>query len=76
MIGLYSVLWGKYREHKEKEAEEFLEPVKDIGNQNISMVEDIEANTTAQVYRENRMAVAISASMPHPPMLALEAPKA
>lgn len=76
VIGLYSVLWGKYKEYKEKEAEEILEPVKD-GNQNIIMVEDIEANIV-QVHRENRMgvpAVAVSGPVPHPPMLALEAPK-
>ncbi|KAL8488544.1 hypothetical protein ACS0TY_024721 [Phlomoides rotata] len=62
VIGLYSVLWGKYKEYKEKESEENLDPVKD-GNQNIEMVEDIEANNVL-VHRESKMsipAVAISA---------------
>ncbi|KAI3444286.1 hypothetical protein Pfo_000951 [Paulownia fortunei] len=82
VIGLYSVLWGKYKEYKEKEAEEILDPVKGGtgSNQNITMIEDIEANTV-EVHRieVNRMsvpAVAISAPMPQPPMLAMEAPKA
>ncbi|KAL6525601.1 hypothetical protein OROHE_015908 [Orobanche hederae] len=84
VIGLYSVLWGKYKEYKEKEQEEgeVLEPVKsDTGNNyTLSMIiEDIEANTFGvQKNVENKMyvpAMAISAPMPHPPMLALEAPK-
>ncbi|KAL6530586.1 hypothetical protein OROMI_028475 [Orobanche minor] len=86
VIGLYSVLWGKYKEYKEKEEEEeedeVLEPVKsDTGNNHIlsMIIEDIEANTFG-VHKngENKMyvpAMAISAPMPHPPMLALEAPK-
>lgn len=69
------MLWGKYKEFKEKEAEEILEAVKDVNHQNV----DIEANSI-QVERneENRMSVpvvAISAPMPMPPMLAVEAPK-
>lgn len=33
VAGLYSVLWGKYKEYREKEAEEIAEPVKcDGGN--------------------------------------------
>lgn len=76
VIGLYAVLWGKYKEFKEKEAEEnILEPVKDGNQQNV----DIEANTIQlQRNEENRMSVpvvAISAPMPMPPMLAVEAPK-
>ncbi|KAK6125185.1 hypothetical protein DH2020_041071 [Rehmannia glutinosa] len=82
VIGLYSVLWGKYKEYKEMEAEEILEPVKTGNNQNINMIiEDIEANTVVEVQKNevNRMscvpAIAISGPMPQPPMLALEAPK-
>lgn len=45
MIGLYSVLWGNYKEFKEKEAEEILEPIKDYYTQNeIAKIQDIEAN--------------------------------
>ncbi|KAH6832585.1 nodulin MtN21 /EamA-like transporter family protein [Perilla frutescens var. hirtella] len=84
VIGLYSVLWGKYKEFKDKEAEEFiLEPVKDGIINHHSL--DIEANTNINniniqlhTNEENRMpvpALAISAPMPMPPMLAVEAPK-
>ncbi|KAH6818671.1 nodulin MtN21 /EamA-like transporter family protein [Perilla frutescens var. frutescens] len=84
VIGLYSVLWGKYKEFKDKEAEEILEPVKDGIINHHSL--DIEANTNNNniniqlhtINEENRMpvpAVAISAPMPMPPMLAVEAPK-
>ncbi|KAK6127205.1 hypothetical protein DH2020_039048 [Rehmannia glutinosa] len=43
VIGLYSVLWGKYKEFKDKESEEIIEPVKG-NNQNAMMSEDIEEN--------------------------------
>ncbi|KAL7134270.1 hypothetical protein ABFS83_11G015300 [Erythranthe nasuta] len=42
VIGLYSVLWGKYKEFKEKEAEEIQEIVK--GGKVENQIEDIEAN--------------------------------
>ncbi|KAL7138307.1 hypothetical protein ABFS83_10G153900 [Erythranthe nasuta] len=84
VIGLYSVLWGKYKEYKEMEAEQILEPVK-IGNINNNNnnnnnlnIGDIEANNNNNIAMENRMyvqAIAISGPMPQPPMLALEAPK-
>lgn len=90
VIGLYSVLWGKYKEYKEKEAEEILEPVKGCNNtgnanqkqnQNGMIIEDIEANIVMGVTQKNedkRMsvpAIAIGAPMPLPPMIAIEAPK-
>ncbi|XP_073279176.1 WAT1-related protein At5g07050-like [Primulina huaijiensis] len=91
VMGLYSVLWGKYKEYKEKEAEEILEPVKggnNTGNanqkqnQNGMIIEDIEANIMIGVTQKNedkRMsavpAIAIGAPMPQPPMIAIEAPK-
>ncbi|KAL8041237.1 hypothetical protein ABFX02_10G152800 [Erythranthe guttata] len=83
VIGLYSVLWGKYKEYKEMEAEQILEPVK-IGNINNNNnnnlnIGDIEANNNNNnIAMENRMyvqAIAISGPMPQTPMLALEAPK-
>ncbi|KAL0337884.1 UNVERIFIED_CONTAM: WAT1-related protein [Sesamum calycinum] len=49
VVGLYSVLWGKYKEFKEKEADEIPEPVKDMiitagcNDQNTTH-DDIEAN--------------------------------
>ncbi|KAL0346134.1 UNVERIFIED_CONTAM: WAT1-related protein [Sesamum radiatum] len=49
VFGLYSVLWGKYKEFKEKEADEIPEPVKDMiitagcNDHNITH-DDIEAN--------------------------------
>ncbi|GMH08104.1 hypothetical protein Nepgr_009944 [Nepenthes gracilis] len=78
VIGLYSVLWGKYREYKEKEAEEIPEAHK----REIAMpaiIEGIEADDVETQRREaNRNlspAVAVSMPMPQPPMIAVEAPK-
>ncbi|KAK1365891.1 hypothetical protein POM88_041452 [Heracleum sosnowskyi] len=80
--GLYAVLWGKYKEYKEKEAEEFLEPVKDTNNNNARMmIKDIKANNV-EVMQKNEVKTvmspatfAISAPIPTLPMLAVEAPK-
>ncbi|KAH6819324.1 nodulin MtN21 /EamA-like transporter family protein [Perilla frutescens var. frutescens] len=44
VIGLYSVLWGKYKEFKEKEAEEIIEPIKDYTQNETTVIQDIEAN--------------------------------
>ncbi|KAH6828766.1 nodulin MtN21 /EamA-like transporter family protein [Perilla frutescens var. hirtella] len=44
VIGLYSVLWGKYKEFKEKEAEEIIEPIKDYTQNETTIIQDIEAN--------------------------------
>lgn len=65
MIGLYSVLWGKYKEFKEKEAEEILEPIKDYCTQNeTAIIQDIEANHVGIQTNQNKIhvpaAVAIS----------------
>ncbi|KAL2480801.1 WAT1-related protein [Abeliophyllum distichum] len=84
VIGLYSVLWGKYKEYKEKEAEEIPEPVKLGGtrnNQNTMVIEDIEANTVIEMKKNEDEKVyvptlAISAPIPVPPMIDMEAPKA
>ncbi|KAG8372170.1 hypothetical protein BUALT_Bualt12G0038600 [Buddleja alternifolia] len=81
VIGLYSVLWGKYKEYKEKEAEEIPEPIKNFGPGNHqNPIEDIEANIN-EIHKneENKMSVpalAITTPMPQPPMIAIEAPKA
>lgn len=82
VIGLYSVLWGKYREYKDKEAEEIPEPMKGInGNNKMGAIdEDIEANIVEcekhQVHQMTLPEIAISSPMPNPPMLAKAAPKA
>ncbi|XP_042481706.1 WAT1-related protein At5g07050-like [Macadamia integrifolia] len=46
VAGLYSVLWGKYREYKEREAEAIPEPIKgaDENGPTITMIEDIDEN--------------------------------
>ncbi|CAA2983878.1 WAT1-related At5g07050-like [Olea europaea subsp. europaea] len=82
VIGLYSVLWGKYKEYKEKDAEEIPEPVKlgITGDNKTMMIEDIEANIIEMHKRETNKvlpvpAIVISAPMPQPPMIAMEAPK-
>ncbi|CAA2960250.1 WAT1-related At5g07050-like [Olea europaea subsp. europaea] len=80
VIGLYSVLWGKY---KEKEAhEEIPEPVKlgITGNNQPMMIEDIEANNIEIQRHETTKvlpfpAITISATMLQPPMIAMEALK-
>ncbi|OIT38200.1 PREDICTED: WAT1-related protein At5g07050-like [Nicotiana attenuata] len=74
VAGLYSVLWGKYKEYKEKEIEVAIpEPLKGVTENNQMMIlEDREVNDIEM----QSSAVAISVSMSQPPMLAKEAPKA
>lgn len=78
-MGLYSVLWGKYKEYKDKEEEEIIEAVKDVRNQMMIGGKDIEANDVEmQKNAEPAMAqttFAISAPVSAPPMLAVEARK-
>ncbi|KAJ8570307.1 hypothetical protein K7X08_037279 [Anisodus acutangulus] len=70
VAGLYSVLWGKYKEYQEKENEgAILEPVKGIIEKNQMMLENGEVNDIEM----QTSAVAIGVPMP---MLAKEAPKA
>lgn len=82
VIGLYAVLWGKYKEYKEKEAEEILESVKDVNaNKTMMMIRDIEANNGDVMHKkENKTrlpltTLAFSAPISTPPMLAAELPK-
>ncbi|XP_074306792.1 WAT1-related protein At5g07050-like [Silene latifolia] len=82
VMGLYSVLWGKYKEFKEKEAEEMIPEVIKGSNNNINnnqmaiIVEDFELNVVQEIGVGNKpTTVAISAPIPQPPMLAMEAPK-
>ncbi|KAL2464556.1 WAT1-related protein [Forsythia ovata] len=70
VAGLYSVLWGKYKEYKEKEAEEIPEPVKGCtgNNQTAMVIEDFEANDIEMQKSEaHKMPV---------PAVAISAPKA
>ncbi|KAA8517335.1 hypothetical protein F0562_017616 [Nyssa sinensis] len=82
VAGLFSVLWGKYKEYKEKEAEAIPEPDQGSGGngQTMTMIEDIEANDVemqkSEAIKQSVPAVAISAPIPVPPMIAMEAPKA
>ena len=80
VVGLYSVLWGKYKEFKEKELnDEIPDPVKVIsGNNNsnnnmmiINGVDDIEMqkNETPKAVP----AIAVSGPMLTSPMIAVEA---
>ncbi|XP_060177245.1 WAT1-related protein At5g07050-like [Lycium barbarum] len=84
VAGLYSVLWGKYKEYKEKEIEKSIifESMKGVitGN-NQMMIISINDIELMQKHEEKRIStapatVAISFPMPQPPMLAREAPKA
>ena len=76
VIGLYSVLWGKHKENKEREVEEEIpEPVKSIqanGN-TILVIGDIEANEVELQKAEanNKLsAVSITMQMPESPIKA------
>ncbi|XP_074306791.1 WAT1-related protein At5g07050-like [Silene latifolia] len=83
VMGLYSVLWGKYKEFKEKEAEEMIPeaikgPNNHINNNQMAIiVEDFQLNDVVQQIDVERRptTVAISTPIPQPPMLAMEAPK-
>ncbi|XP_059296052.1 WAT1-related protein At5g07050-like [Lycium ferocissimum] len=83
VAGLYSVLWGKYKEYKEKEIEESIisEPVKGInGNSQMMILENNEAINDIEMQKndENKISipvVSISVPMQQAPMLAKEAPK-
>ena len=66
VVGLYSVLWGKYKEHKEKEAEAITEPIKCCGEQNgrlETVIEDAEANDVemqkGEACKELRVAIIV-----------------
>ncbi|CAI9099449.1 OLC1v1036276C1 [Oldenlandia corymbosa var. corymbosa] len=75
VFGLYSVLWGKYKEYQEKETESIPEPVKEYQDIEANMVELQRASETSIKLSSAAPAVAISAPMTNPPMIAIEAPK-
>ncbi|KAI3525956.1 hypothetical protein L1887_05094 [Cichorium endivia] len=85
VMGLYSVLWGKYKEFKEKElSEEIPDPVKTISrtnnnNNNMIVIEGVEANDIEmqknETFKSAVPAIAINSAMPTPPMIAVQAPK-
>ncbi|KAG5252645.1 hypothetical protein OIU76_021482 [Salix suchowensis] len=80
VAGLYAVLWGKHKEHKEKEAEMIPEPIKENGL-TTGMIQDIEASnyTENQRNQANNVSVpsvAITVPASQPPMIAREAPRA
>jgi hypothetical protein len=83
VMGLYSVLWGKYKEYKEKEAIEEIPEVVKCGGENgrlaIVIEEDIEANDIkmpkSEANKETMPVLAISAPIPQPPMIAVETPR-
>ncbi|KAL3533455.1 hypothetical protein ACH5RR_006976 [Cinchona calisaya] len=81
VFGLYSVLWGKYKEYQEKEAEIIPEPVKGGAgnNQSVLAIDDIEANIVemqkTEINKASNTAIAICTPMPQPPMISVEAPK-
>ncbi|KAJ6912489.1 WAT1-related protein [Populus alba x Populus x berolinensis] len=83
VAGLYAVLWGKYKEHKEKEAETIPEPIKENGENGHTegMIQDIEANNDIERQRNQAnnvtlQALAITLPISQPPMIAKEAPRA
>ncbi|XP_058107366.1 WAT1-related protein At5g07050-like [Magnolia sinica] len=84
VAGLYSVLWGKYKEFKEKEAtSELTDAVKGI-EVNGHVMDDIEANDVELEKAKAKnlsalsqaVALTVTVSVPEPPMKANGAPKA
>lgn len=83
VVGLYAVLWGKYKEHKEKELESIPEPIKQNGNnqmvmkiENVELENDIEMQNEEKNNKRSMPVLAISDPNSQPPMIAVEAPKA
>ncbi|KAL6328061.1 hypothetical protein AAG906_033331 [Vitis piasezkii] len=81
VAGLYSVLWGKYKENLEKKQEEEIpEAIKGAqGNGNgLSIIDDIQTNDIEMQKAEAKKlsSVAISMPIPEPPMKANQDPKA
>jgi hypothetical protein len=84
VVGLYSVLWGKYKEYKEKEAMESIpEAVKGGGEKGrmATVMEDIEANDFEMPKgeannKETVPVVAIGVPIQQPTTIAVKAPKA
>ncbi|CAA2986060.1 WAT1-related At5g07050-like [Olea europaea subsp. europaea] len=80
VIGLYSVLWDKYKEKEAREEIPELVKLGITGNNQPMMIEDIEANNI-EIQRHETMkllpfpAITISAAMLQPPMIAMEALK-
>lgn len=82
VLGLYSVLWGKHKENQEQQAKESIpEPMKGdpANNLPVGSLEDIEANVMQihklEMTQYSLPVVAVSAPMPQPPMVAVQAPK-
>ncbi|XP_077240153.1 WAT1-related protein At5g07050-like [Tasmannia lanceolata] len=71
VAGLYSVLWGKYKEYKEKKAMEILEAING-GIENGCVIKDVEAN---DVELEKGEAITVS-SLDQPVMLTITVPEA
>ncbi|KVI03436.1 Drug/metabolite transporter, partial [Cynara cardunculus var. scolymus] len=82
VMGLYSVLWGKYKEHKEKELAEPVKTASRKNNDNNMMItidgfetNDLEMQKNGTYKSSAIPTIAISAPIPTPPMIAVEAPK-
>lgn len=81
VVGLYSVLWGKYKEYQEKQAQAIGEAVKGGGeNGRTAMIkDDIEANNIevqkSEAQKPSLPVTVISGPIPQPPMLDMEEPK-
>lgn len=79
VFGLYAVLWGKYKEYKEKEMiEAIAEPVKNLQNNRMMMVEEdcaAENDIEMQKTEANNRAAAAGGAAPAPsPASAITAP--
>ncbi|KAH9738767.1 WAT1-related protein [Citrus sinensis] len=82
VIGLYAVLWGKYKEYEENKIETIPEPIKSCGEHGhtLAVIDDIEANNHTQLQKieseTNKPAVTISVPIPKQSMTAMETQKA
>lgn len=76
VIGLYAVLWGKYKEFKEKETKDsILEPVKVVSDGgNSRMLPAITEENDIEMQKPAFPTVAVSGPVPQKPMIAVECP--
>lgn len=82
VMGLYAVLWGKYKEYKENKIETIPEPIKSCGEHGhtLAIIDDIEANNHTQMQKieseTNKPAIIISVPIPKQSMTTMETQKA
>lgn len=76
VVGLYAVLWGKYKEYREMEANAIPEAIKGSA-ENSRSVQEMEAENDIEMQKnEGNRVLAVTVPIPSPPMIAVVAPMA